>query len=254
MRGQRGLSPPASGSSDSSVSPPMRDDLSGRDVAVLASGGIESAILCAELERHAARVFPLYVRFGLRWEDVELAHLRTFLERLARPGLMPVTVLDEPVAELYGAAHWSTQGPVVPDARSPDEAVYLPGRNLLLGAKASVWCRVRGIETLAFGSLATNPFPDSTPEFFRGLEAVVNQALDGGLRLVRPFGNLRKPEVLRRGIELDVPLADTFSCIRPVEEAHCGICNKCGERRAAFRAAGLPDETLYARQPEPSRD
>ena len=28
---------------------------------------------------------------------------------------------------------------------------------------------------------------------------------------------------------------------------HCGVCNKCGERQAAFRSAGLVDPTSYAR-------
>ncbi|MDR3634872.1 MAG: 7-cyano-7-deazaguanine synthase [Isosphaeraceae bacterium] len=232
----------------------MQDDLSGLDVAVLASGGIESAILCVEMLQHAARVFPLYVRFGLRWEDVELAHLRTFLQRATRAGLMPLHVLEEPVADVYGASHWSTQGPTVPDAQTPDEAVYLPGRNLLLGAKAAVWCRMRGVEALTFGCLQTNPFPDSTPEFFADLESLANRALGGRLRIIRPFAHLHKQEVIRRGIELDLPLAETFSCIQPVRSLHCGVCNKCEERRVAFQAAGLADQTPYAEPAQPSRE
>jgi 7-cyano-7-deazaguanine synthase len=214
------------------------------DVAVLASGGLDSAILCVDLLRGFARVHPLYVRFGLRWEGVELASLRRFLDAVERPGLMPLHVLDEPVADVYGPSHWSTGGPDIPDAGSVDEAVYLPGRNLLLAAKASVWCRLRQIDRLAFGCLRANPFPDSTPEFFDGLEAVVNRALGGRLRLLRPFDRLGKDEVLRRGAGL--PLQSTFSCLRPVGHRHCGACNKCAERRRGFAAAGRPDLTPYA--------
>src|SRR4051794_24728928 len=121
------------------------------DVAVLASGGIDSAILCHDLLREYDRVHPLYIRFGLRWEAIELSCLRRFLKASARPGLLPLHVLDEPIADVYGDSHWSTRGTDVPDAATADEAVYLPGRNLLLAAKASVWCRLRGIEALAFG-------------------------------------------------------------------------------------------------------
>src|SRR5690348_3110213 len=113
-------------------------DCDGRDVAVLASGGVESAVLCAALRHRGARVLPVYFRFGLRWEEVELAHLRAFLAHVSPGEPWPVHVLDEPVAEAYGDAHWSTGAGSVPDARTPDEAVYLPGRNLLLGAKAAV--------------------------------------------------------------------------------------------------------------------
>jgi 7-cyano-7-deazaguanine synthase len=214
------------------------------DVAVLASGGIDSAVLCVDLLRVFARVHPIYVRFGLRWEDVELKSLRRFLDDAARPGLLPLHVLDEPISEIYGGDHWSTGGSSVPGAETADDAVYLPGRNLLLAAKASVWCRLRGIEALAIGCLRANPFPDSTPEFFGNLEAVVNRAMGGRLRLLRPFERLGKDDVLRRGSGL--PLHETFSCLRPTNDRHCGACNKCAERRRGFHAAEWPDLTPYA--------
>jgi 7-cyano-7-deazaguanine synthase len=227
---------------------PMSDTLTQRDsdVAVLASGGVDSAILCIDLLRTFARVHPLYVRFGLRWEEVELGGLRAFLDATARTGLMPLCVLDEPTADVYGPGHWSTAGAGVPGAQTDDDAVYLPGRNLLLAAKASVWCRLRGIEALAFGCLAANPFADSTDAFFAELESVVNRALGGRLHLLRPFHRLHKEEVLRRGAGL--PLHATFSCLRPVQGRHCGSCNKCAERQRGFRRAGWTDPTLYANE------
>jgi 7-cyano-7-deazaguanine synthase len=232
------------------VSLPMADTLTQRDsdsdVAVLVSGGVDSAILCVDLLGAFARVHPLYVRFGLRWEEAELAGLKGFLAAAARPGLRPLHVLEEPTADVYGATHWSTCGRDVPGAETADDAVYLPGRNLLLAAKAAVWCRLRGIEALAFGCLAANPFPDSTPGFFADLEAVVNQALGGRLRLLRPFDRLRKEDVLRRGAGLGLPLHATFSCLRPVHGRHCGSCNKCAERQRGFRVAGGNDPTDYA--------
>jgi 7-cyano-7-deazaguanine synthase len=221
----------------------MPQERTGREVAVLVSGGMDSAILCVDLLRQYARVFPIYVRFGLRWEEVELAHLRRFLQEADRPGLGRLTVLEEPVKEVYGA-HWSVEGPDVPDAETPDEAVYLPGRNLLLVTKAAVWCRLRAVERLALGCLRGNPFPDSTPEFFRGIEEVVNRAMDGRLMLLRPFERLAKADVMLLGAGL--PLQHTFSCLQPVGDRHCGACNKCAERRKGFREAGLTDLTPYA--------
>jgi 7-cyano-7-deazaguanine synthase len=214
-----------------------------REVAVLVSGGIESAILCVDLLREFRRVHPLYVRFGLRWEAVELACLRQYLDAVERPGLSPLEVLDAPVGDIYGR-HWSVGGPAVPDAASPDEAVYLPGRNLLFISKAAVWCRLRNVERLALGCLGTNPFPDSTPEFFQQMETVVNQAMEGRLRILRPFDRMHKHEVLERGAGL--PLQFTFSCLSPVDGRHCGRCNKCAERRNGFRTAHRFDPTSYA--------
>ena len=100
-------------------------------LAVLVSGGLDSAILLGEALRNYAAVHPLYVRNGLSWETVELQYLRRFLEAVHTDGLRPLTVLEMPVADLYGD-HWSVTGRGVPDADSPDQAVFLPGRNVLL--------------------------------------------------------------------------------------------------------------------------
>jgi 7-cyano-7-deazaguanine synthase len=220
----------------------MHDRKTHGEVAVLSSGGIDSAVLCVDLLRRFDRVDPIYVRFGLRWEPAELASLRTFLRRVDRPGLSPLTVIDEPVAGIY-EDHWSLGKVAVPGYDSADEEVYLPGRTLLLVAKASIWCRVRGIETLALGVLASNPFPDSTPEFYRALEFVLNAGFEGRIRLIRPFEGASKTDVLRLGSGL--PLGLTLSCLSPVGGRHCGDCNKCAERRRAFRTAGIEDSTAY---------
>jgi 7-cyano-7-deazaguanine synthase len=213
------------------------------DCAVLVSGGLDSAVLLAELAGQFRRVHPLYTRSGLAWETAELAHLRHFLQFCASPGLGELVVLDMPVADLYGP-HWSLTGQGVPDANSEDAAVYLPGRNLLLLLKAMLWCRMHQAGTLALGILKGNPFPDATPAFFEDFQSAVNRGIGGEVRIVTPFGMLDKPEVIRRGMAL--PLEWTFSCIQPQDGLHCGRCNKCAERQRAFAAAGVPDPTRYA--------
>jgi 7-cyano-7-deazaguanine synthase len=212
-------------------------------IAVLTSGGLDSAILCAQLLAEFRRVIPIYVRSGLLWEDAELASLGRFLEAVKTEGLARLIVLLEPVADVYGS-HWSTGGAGIPGSDSADGAVYLPGRNLLLTVKAAVWCRLRDVDALALGSLGSNPFPDSTPAFFDALESLLNRALGGQLRLVRPFDRLRKADVLWRGKHL--PLHLTFSCIDPTGGLHCGRCNKCAERKKGFHDAGILDLTPYA--------
>ena len=110
-------------------------------------------------------------------------------------------MLDLPVADIYGA-HWSVTGQDVPDDGSPDEAVYLPGRNLLLLAKSSVWCALNGIPTIALGTLAANPFPDADREFFAGFSALAGRALGCPLEVVTPFAGRSKQEVLEVGRQL----------------------------------------------------
>ena len=99
---------------------------------------------------------------------------------------------------------------------------------------------------VALAPLESNPFPDATPAFFTAYQEVVNQAVGGSVRVLRPYLGLHKTDVMRRGRGL--PLGLTFSCIRPVEGRHCGRCNKCAERRRAFADAAVPDPTEYHRE------
>jgi 7-cyano-7-deazaguanine synthase len=93
--------------------------------------------------------------------------------------------------------------------------------------------------------LQTNPFPDATPEFFADFQELVNRAVGSAVTISLPFAGLKKREVMLRGKGL--PLEHTFSCIMPNDDdcVHCGICNKCGERREAFKSAGMSDPTVY---------
>lgn len=195
-------------------------------LAVLISGGLDRAILLGDALRHHASVVPIYMRCGLSWEAVEFAYLERYLAALRCPALQPLVVLDQPIADVYGQ-HWSITGNA-PLIGTPEEAVFLPGRNVLLLAKSLLWCHLNGVSAIALGSLQTNPFPDATPAFFRAMQDLVNQAVQGQVEVRLPFGGMKKVAVMQLGKGL--PLELTFSCASPMNGLHCGRCSKCGER------------------------
>ncbi|MBP1635619.1 MAG: queC 2, partial [Acidobacteria bacterium] len=161
--------------------------------------------------------------------------------------------VDMEVRDLYPAGHWALRGSP-PAYDTPDEDVFLPGRNLLLLSKAAVLCAMRGITRIAVGPLAGNPFPDATPEFFEAIGRAASLGLAHEIRVEAPFARLHKEEVIRLGEALGVPLALTLSCMNPGGGLHCGVCSKCRERRDAFAAAGVEDPTTYrAPSPRPAR-
>lgn len=212
-------------------------------VAVLTSGGLDSAILVGDLARQSPRVVPIYVRFGLIWEAAEERGVRAYLNALNRSVVEPLHVFQLPMDAIYGE-HWSSTGKGTPARESPDATVYLPGRTMLLFSQAAIWCHLQKIPTIAIGVLAGNPFPDSTESFLGDYERLINTALGGSLRFVAPYRGMSKRDILQRGREF--PLAETVSCLRPQGNLHCGACNKCGERQRAFQSAGIADPTHYA--------
>jgi 7-cyano-7-deazaguanine synthase len=221
------------------------DSWSTGPVAVLVSGGPDSAVLVGELVSVSPRVVPIYVRFGMFWEKAEEQALRQFLKAVDAQAkvLDQLKVFDMPLEAVYGR-HWSTTGNAVPGADSPDAAVYLPGRNMLLLAQAAVWCHLQRLPVIALGLLKGNPFADSSDAFFSSYQAAINSALEGQLQIVRPYQQLSKIDVLRRG--RGMPLGLTWSCMHPINGRHCGRCNKCAERQKAFARAGISDPTSYA--------
>lgn len=209
---------------------------------MLVSGGLDSAVALAEALREGP-VAPVFVRSGLVWEPAEMYWLERFLQTIGAP---PLVVLDVPVEDLYGA-HWSLTGDEPPGAESPDEAVYLPGRNLLLLSKAGVWAAEAGCAAIVMGPLAANPFPDGTRAFFDAMGLAIGLAMGRGgvLPIETPLAGLTKAEVVRRAAGLPVEL--TFSCLAPARDhRHCGACNKCAERKKGFSEAGVADPTEYA--------
>ena len=215
--------------------------------AVLLSAGLDSAVLAA-LEATTAVVHPLYVSAGLSWEAAERAALERLLQAPAFAGLQPLTSLEFTALDLYPPTHWAITG-TPPAFDTPDEDVYLAGRNVMLLSKAAIHCARQGITRLAIGPLAGNPFPDATPQFFSAMAEALSLGLAHTIQIGAPLVDRHKSDVIRLGIELGVPLALTLSCMNPQAGLHCGQCSKCRERRDAFAEAGVADPTAYAVAP-----
>ena len=216
---------------------------------VLLSGGLDSAVLAAH-EAQTSRVLPVYVSVGLAWERAELAMLDRLLETPVFAGrLDPLSCVEFTMRDVYAPTHWAIRG-TPPGYDTPDEDVYLTGRNLVLLTKAGVVAAKRGAHRIALGPLAGNPFPDARPQFFSTMSRALSLGLDHPIEIATPFLDWSKEDVIKRGVELQVPLEHTLSCMNPAPgPLHCGLCSKCRERRDAFAEAGVVDPTGYANRP-----
>lgn len=225
--------------------------------AVLLSGGLDSAVLLME-EALRGEAQPVYVGVGLAWENAERQAIARFVEAAALNGrVRPLVVLTVDMTDVYPKSHWAVEGRP-PGYHTPDEDVYLPGRNVILLGKAGVFCAASGIGRIVIGTLDHNPFPDATPAFRTAMQTALSLGLGHELLIEAPYAQTSKASVIRRGIELGAPLALTLSCMQPVRTGagaparptggfiHCGLCSKCRERHLAFVEAGVPDPTTYA--------
>jgi len=215
--------------------------------AVLFSAGLDSAVLAAAEARNG-RVHPIYVSCGLAWETQELEAVDRLLATTVFDGVSPIARLTFPARDLYPATHWALTGNP-PAFDTPDEDVYLAGRNVMLLSKAAIHCVRQSVHRIALATLSNNPFPDATPEFFAALSRALSLGLNHEIEVATPFAALHKEDVVKLGVELGVPLEVTLSCMNPRAGKHCGLCSKCRERRDAFHEAGVEDRTPYAVAP-----
>src|SRR5215210_7797282 len=139
------------------------------NTAVLFSGGLDSAVLLAHAVGSSAagvRIQPIYVRAGLAWEGEELSMAERLLHSGAfGPRVLPLVPLAVDMRDVYPPTHWAVRGEA-PGFNTPDEDVYIEGRNIVLLSKAAVFMARARIRTVWIGPLAGNPFPDATPAFF----------------------------------------------------------------------------------------
>ena len=212
---------------------------------VLLSGGLDSAVLLAH-EARARRVWPVYVKVGLAWEALELAMVERLLAHPAPAGRASAAV--DAWSSPCATSTRRRTGPFAasrPPTTRPDEDVYLTGRNLVLLAKAGVTGRLRsGRSASRSDRWPAIRFPTrgrrSSP---RWPNALIDSGWTTPMEVAAPFLEWQKEDVIRRGLELGVPLELTLSCMNPVDGAdgpprHCGLCSKCRERRDAFAAIG----------------
>ena len=193
----------------------------------------------------------IYVSAGFAWEAEERAMAgRLFAVPPFLGAIGPMAVLQFDMRDVFKPSHWALRGEP-PAFDTPDEDVYLHGRNVILLSKAAVFLAADGASDsrVLMGTLAGNPFPDATAEFFAAMARALSLGLAHPLSVETPFASMRKSDVIRRGVELGVPLELTLSCMQPKDGMHCGRCSKCRERRDAFREAGVRDPTSYRERP-----
>jgi 7-cyano-7-deazaguanine synthase len=214
---------------------------------VVLSGGLDSTVCMALADREATGA-PLALTF-----DYGQRH-RTELDRAAG------------VAGHYRAEHlivaidtsaWGGSALTDPSIAVPTAGVgsdipvtYVPARNSIFLAVALGVAEARGLDAVWIGVNAVDysGYPDCRPEFidaFRGVAATgQKRGVEGNPIAIRtPLIETTKAGIVELGVELDAPLALTWSCYQG-GDTPCGECDACILRARGFAQAGLADPAV----------
>jgi 7-cyano-7-deazaguanine synthase len=205
---------------------------------VLLSGGVDSAVALFWARKQANRLTALSLNYFQRPAAEERA-ARSLAEGTG------ATLIEVPLPFIKEATDLRAEGFRVPSADGAPEGL-VPVRNLVFYSIAAYYAEAVGADLIVGGHIRQDAesFPDAAPSYFDDLEKLVARAHqqpgERRIRFALPLATMTKTEVLKLAVQLEVPLAQTWSCYHDAKQP-CGRCVSCRERAEAFAACGLSD-------------
>jgi 7-cyano-7-deazaguanine synthase len=214
---------------------------------VCISGGMDSAVTAAIAAR-TCRIAALHADYGQRTEARERA---CFLALADHFGAERRLVVDFSALRAIGGSSLTDRSIPVREGQ-PEVGVvptsYVPFRNAHLLSAAVSWAEVLGAHHVYIGAVweDSSGYPDCRPEFYEAFGEAVREGTRPGtaIRIETPVIHASKADIVRRGQELGVPFASTWSCYQ-AEDRACGSCESCLLRLKGFADAGAVDPLPY---------
>ena len=217
----------------------------------LVSGGMDSCVTAAIARLENDDLAFLHVSYGQRTEARER---RAFSDLADYFGIEQRLIASIEYLKTIGGSSLTDCNVEVTEANLASREIptsYVPFRNSHLMAIATSWAEVTGAKRIYIGAVAedSSGYPDCRPEFYEAFQQTINAGTrpETNIEIITPIIDLRKPEIIKRGLELSAPLELTWSCYQS-EEVACGRCDSCALRLRAFAAAGVADPIPYAIQ------
>ncbi len=211
---------------------------------VLLSGGLDSSTVAgiASLE-HGFQVSALSFRYGQR-HTIELERAK----KIAAHFSLEYNVVDVNIAQWGGSSLTDTNMTVPTDGNDAGiPSTYVPGRNTVFIAVALSFAEAIGAEAIYLGINAVDysGYPDCRPEYLAAFQTLANLSSKAGLegngaKLVAPLIHMTKVDIVKKALELGVPIDVTWSCYQGGLEP-CGVCDSCRIRDKALIEAGRLD-------------
>jgi 7-cyano-7-deazaguanine synthase len=230
---------------------------------ILLSGGMDSCVSTAEaIARHGReKVAVLHAGYGQRTQSRERRAFTEIADFYSVPSDRRLVVQLDHFRAIGGSA-LTDQSIAIPEnqlhapATSPHATAseipvtYVPFRNAHFLSVAVSWAEAIGANEIYIGAVAedSSGYPDCRPEYYRAFQNVIREGTrpETQIEIVTPVIELKKNQIIRRGVELGAPLHLTWSCYQN-DDLACGVCDSCLLRLKAFEEAGMPDPIPYRR-------
>lgn len=215
---------------------------------VLISGGMDSCVTAAIAAEQGSSLAFLHASYGQRTRKRELSAFHSIADfyqvekRLAcELGFLKEvggSSLTDETIPVSGANLGSREIP----------SSYVPFRNTHLLSLAVSWAEVLKAKKIYIGAVEedSSGYPDCRAAYFQAFNKLIEVGTkpDTTIEIITPLIEMKKKEIVLRGVELKAPLERTWSCYQD-EETACGECDSCALRLRGFREAGVADPIPY---------
>lgn len=211
------------------------------------SGGVDSttALYWAKQENTHSVKHGVFFYYGSKHNDQEWAHVK----KIAELNSVQLIRFDLDFVSQHFKSDLLKTGGAIPEGHYADPTMkktVVPFRNGIMLSIAAGLAESLDLDGIVLGNHFGDHaiYPDCRKDFIDPMSEAIQHGTYRRIKLVSPFVEITKTDIVKLGIRLSVPYELTYSCYKG-DEIHCGVCGTCVERREAFTQAGVPDPTTY---------
>jgi len=213
------------------------------------SGGMDSTLVAYLAKKDGYELITVHFNYGQRTEHKELEASRNISIELDVKDKYEINI---PFFTQIGASALTDTSIDVPIGGLEDgvPVTYVPFRNGIFLSIATAIAEKHKADALFIGIVQEDGsgYPDCTDSFISKMQNAMNQGTkdETVLEIITPLVHMTKEQIVKKSLELDVPLHLTWSCYKNEKKA-CGVCDSCRLRLNGFKMANEIDKIEYER-------
>lgn len=223
----------------------------------LISGGLDSCTTAFIAKSKGYEIYALSFNYGQRHnKEIECA------KKIASSVYAKKHVVFDIDLGLFGGSSLVDKSLEIEKCQELEEigkaipSTYVPARNTVFLSIALAYAEVVDADAIFIGVTATDysGYPDCRPEYIKAFKKMANLATKKGvegnpIEIYAPLIGLSKVDIIKKGLDLDVPFENTWSCYEGGDKA-CGTCDSCLLRLKGFQESGNKDPLIYKSLPD----